>query len=64
MRDRAAAFKRSVEQVSENAIQLIVVFLLQTILFPLLFLWLLVKVLKQVAAASFDHWPAARASPS
>lgn len=54
---RIDAFKRSVEQVSEHAIQLIVVFLLQTILFPLLFLWLLVKALQQVVAVPFEHCP-------
>lgn len=36
----------SVQDVTENTINLIVVFTLQTILFPLLFLWLAVKLVK------------------
>ncbi len=50
---RIETFKQSVENVSEHAIQLIVVFVLQTILFPLLFLWLVIQLLKWVAGMSF-----------
>lgn len=52
---RIEAFKRSVENVSEHAIQLIVVFLLQTIVFPLLFLWLILHLLKGVAGMRFGQ---------
>jgi hypothetical protein len=49
---RIEALQQGVERVSEHAIQLIVVFVLQTILFPLLFLWLVVQGLKRVVASA------------
>ena len=39
-------YKQSAENVSENAVNLIVVFLLQTIVFPLLFLYLIYRLFK------------------
>lgn len=54
---RIEAFKLAVADVSEHAINLIVVFILQTILFPLLFLWLMVQVLKAVLRARFGLEP-------
>lgn len=50
---RIEAFKLAVADVSEHAINLMVVFVLQTILFPLLFLWLMVQALKAVIRAHF-----------
>jgi hypothetical protein len=35
-------------KVSENVIDMIVVFLLQTIIFPILFLWLAIKLVKSI----------------
>lgn len=43
---RLDRYKSAAETISENTIQLIVVYILQTILFPLLFLWGLVRVFK------------------
>lgn len=54
---RIEAFKLAVADVSEHAINLIVVFVLQTILFPLLFLWLMVQALKAVLQARFGLEP-------
>ena len=50
---RIEAFKLAAADISEHAINLIVVFVLQTILFPLLFLWLMVQALKAVIRAQF-----------
>lgn len=50
---RIEAFKLAAADISEHAINLIVVFVLQTILFPLLFLWLMVQALKTVIRAQF-----------
>lgn len=50
---RIEAFKLAAADISEHAINLIVVFVLQTILFPLLFLWLMVQALKAVIGAQF-----------
>ncbi len=50
---RMESLKQAVANVSENAINLIVVFVLQTILFPLLFLWLIIQLVKQTLHASF-----------
>lgn len=50
---RIEAFKRAAADVSEHAINLIVVFVLQTILFPLLFLWLMAQAVKAVVRARF-----------
>ncbi|MCG6937367.1 MAG: hypothetical protein LJE83_04250 [Gammaproteobacteria bacterium] len=38
--------KAEVERITNNIIDLIIVFIIQTILFPLLFLWLILKMLK------------------
>lgn len=50
---RIDAFKLAAADISEHAINLMVVFVLQTILFPLLFLWLMVQALKAVIRAQF-----------
>lgn len=42
-------YKAAVENVSEYTINLIVVFVLQTIVFPLLFIWLIIQLIKRVA---------------
>ncbi len=41
-------YKAAAEQVSENAISLIVVFMLQTVFFPLLFLWLTLRLFRRL----------------
>ena len=41
------AFKRAAADISEYAIQLIVVFVMQTILFPLCFIWLVIQCLRK-----------------
>lgn len=43
-----AALQQAVQDLSEHIINLVVVFVLQTILFPLLFLWLAVKLAKRI----------------
>ena len=48
--DRLKRFKDSVSNATEHIINLIVIFLLQTVLLPLVFVWLLVEGLKAVAA--------------
>lgn len=48
--DRIEAFKEAAAEVSEHALNLIVVFVMQTILFPLVFLWLVVVAIKRLAA--------------
>ncbi len=45
---RLERYKDAAESISENSINLIVVFLLQTIVFPLIFLWLVVKTFKKL----------------
>ena len=50
---RLEALKRVATELSEHAINLIVVFSLQTILFPLLFLWLALQLMKLVARARY-----------
>lgn len=42
------AFKRKAMEISEYALNMIVVFVVQTLLFPLLFLWLSIKLIKRV----------------
>jgi len=42
------AFKRKAMEISEYALNMIVVFVVQTLLFPLLFLWLAIKLIKRV----------------
>ena len=52
VRKRIAALKTAATDLSEYAIDLIVVFVMETILFPLLFLWLIMQLAKRVALAS------------
>ncbi len=47
---RIEAFKGAAAQVSEHAINLIVVFVMQSLLFPLLFLWLVWVTIRRLAA--------------
>lgn len=60
--ERIDAFKRAAADVSEYAINLIVVFVLQTILFPLLSVWLVIQLVKRAATARlpFPHSPTER----
>jgi len=44
-----ARYKAAAANASEHAINLIVIFILQTILLPLLFLWLLIRLVKRLA---------------
>jgi len=46
-------FRTAAENISEHAINLIVVFVIQTILLPLLSLWLVLKAIKWVATGRF-----------
>lgn len=48
---RMAAFNQAAANISEHAINLIVVFLMQTVLFPLFSLWLLWQLLKRILRA-------------
>lgn len=48
---RIESFRQAAADVSEHAINLIVVFVLQTILFPLLFLWLMLHAIKAAIRA-------------
>ena len=50
--DRLTRLKESVSNASEHIINLIVIFVLQTIILPLVFVWLLVEALKGIAARS------------
>lgn len=52
---RVASLKQATERVTEQTISLIVVFSLQTILFPLLFIWLAMKLIHWVFRFRFDH---------
>ncbi len=45
---RLERYKQAAEEVSENTINLIVVFVLQTIILPLLFLWLIVGLFRRL----------------
>ncbi len=45
---RLEELKQTVAEVSESALNMIVVFVMQTLIFPLLFLWLTVKLIKSV----------------
>lgn len=46
VQDRLEALKRAAADLSEQAVNLIVVFVLETLLFPLLFLWLGIQIMK------------------
>jgi len=48
--DRLARLKESASNTSEHIINLIVIFVLQTIILPLVFLWLLAEGLKRIVA--------------
>lgn len=50
---RLESFRQAAAEVSEHVIDLIVVFVLQTILFPLLFLWFMVQAVKAAIRAPF-----------
>jgi len=50
--DRLARMKDSASNASEHIVNLIIVFVLKTIILPLLLLWLLVVGLKAIAARS------------
>lgn len=56
---RIESFRQAAAEVSEHVINMIVVFVLQTILFPLLFLWLMLHAIKAAIRAPFGS--AARA---
>ncbi|KPK38231.1 MAG: hypothetical protein AMJ69_08960 [Gammaproteobacteria bacterium SG8_47] len=57
---RIEQYEAAVAQTSEHVIDLIVVFVLQTVLFPLLFLWLAIKLVKRLLTALlFVDWGAA-----
>jgi len=51
---RMAEFKEAAANVSEHAVNLIVVFVLETLLFPLLFLWLGLQLLKRSLGMARD----------
>jgi len=48
---RIQAFKQAAENISEHTINLIVIFILQTLLIPLLYLWVVLQLLKYVFTA-------------
>ncbi|MCW8908542.1 MAG: hypothetical protein OQL28_14960 [Sedimenticola sp.] len=48
---RMAAFRQAAADISEHVINMIVVFMVQTLLFPLFSLWLLLQLVKQVLRA-------------
>lgn len=50
--DRLAELKESASRASEHIVNLIAIFVLQTILLPLLFLWLFLEGLKAIASRS------------
>ncbi len=50
--DRVTRLKESVSNASEHIINLIVIFVLQTIILPLVFLWFFVESMKSIAARS------------
>ncbi|MBT8143361.1 MAG: hypothetical protein KJO55_01595, partial [Gammaproteobacteria bacterium] len=52
VRERLAGFKDRVSNASEHIINLIVIFILQTILLPLFFIWLIIEALKFLATRS------------
>ncbi|MFN2309447.1 MAG: hypothetical protein ABR553_06895 [Gammaproteobacteria bacterium] len=56
---RLGDFTRAAADISKHAINLIVVFVLQTILLPLLYLWLMAQAIKAVFRARFSPQPRA-----
>jgi len=57
---RIEQLKESAAEATSHIVNLIVIFVLQTILFPLGFLWILVEVLKAAASKSISALSAAR----
>lgn len=53
VKEKMAEYQEAAGEASESAIELLVVFLIQTILLPLFFLWLLFRGLKFIAGS---HW--------
>lgn len=51
---RIQAFKDAAENISEQTINLIVVFVLQTLLIPLLYLWVVLQLLKYLVTADIQ----------
>ena len=50
---RIAALKQAAENISEHTINLIVIFVTQTLLLPLLFLWLFLQIIKWIIRSDF-----------
>lgn len=55
LEQRLAELKEAVADVSESALNMIVVFVMQTLILPLLFLWLTVKLIKAVFIFRFSQ---------
>jgi hypothetical protein len=55
VRDRLESFKTRVSNASEHIINLIVIFVLQTIILPLGFVWLLLELTKKLASRLTKH---------
>ena len=53
--DRLARLRDRVSNASEHIINLIVIFVLQTIILPLVFLWMFIELLKRLAAGAAFH---------
>ncbi|MFT5571970.1 MAG: hypothetical protein ACI9FR_000891 [Cryomorphaceae bacterium] len=53
MQQHLRDFKTATEDISEHAIRLIVIFIFQTIILPLGFLWLVLRVLKWIAGRNW-----------
>ena len=52
--ERIAGLQESASEATSHIIDLIVIFVLQTIIFPLVFLWLFVEILKAFASRSIS----------
>ena len=61
--DRLAALKDSASRASEHIVSLIAIFVLQTILLPLAFLWILVEGLRAVGSRSRNLFSASADKP-
>ena len=59
LKTRYAQLKQAAEQATERVIKLMVVFLLQTLVFPVVLLWLLWSIVRRF----FEFPPAARRLP-
>jgi len=56
IQERIDTFSLAAESISENTINLIVIFIMQTLLLPLLFAWLILQFLKWILAGNlFQH---------